>query len=172
MITQYTPLDGTGAASQGFVPQSPFIPPFCITTKDQAKAWARLVRQNFAVAGIKMGHSEALENIAQQAGYADWNGYCPTLKEQHSTLVGTGLAISGLYLQHKFCGHILRSLPQGEDAGCWRITIQFETPVDVVASPSFSNFRSRVDAIVALNGVSFAKISNGCPQLVYGIAAD
>ena len=43
------------------------------TTLDQAKASARALRTSLATLDVSVTHSQALEVVAQQLGYRDWN---------------------------------------------------------------------------------------------------
>jgi len=47
-----------------------------------------------------------------------------------------------------------------------QLTLQFDTPVDVVQFDSFSSFRSRVHGFVGPDGRSPRKTSDGVPHLV------
>ena len=44
-----------------------------ISNRDQAKARARELRAELAAAGTPISHSEALECVAKELGYRDWN---------------------------------------------------------------------------------------------------
>ena len=71
------------------------------------------------------------------------------------------------------CGHYLG---QGFEAdvigvqilatpGRYRITLDFDEPVDVVTFASFSSFRKRVSCVIDRHGVTAEKISDGRPHL-------
>lgn len=48
----------------------------------------------------------------------------------------------------------------------FKLTIQFDEPVDVVTFDSFSALRHRVDATVTRNGISPSRTSDGEPHMV------
>jgi len=50
-------------------------------------------------------------------------------------------------------------------SGRYRASIQFDTPVDVVAFDSFSAFRRRVTVTVDATGATAEKTSDGRPHL-------
>lgn len=129
----------------------------------QLKAEARQLRQHARAQGAPVSHAAALERIAQYYGFRDWN----TLRARASNLpeLQLGMAVSGRYLGQPFTGHV-HAIAACGSGGCRRITLQFDRPVDVVTFDSFSNFRSRVSAIIGQDGTSPQKISGGQPQLV------
>jgi hypothetical protein len=47
----------------------------------------------------------------------------------------------------------------------WSLTLRFDEAVDVVTSPLFSNLRRQVNAVVAANGISPRRTSDGQPHL-------
>ncbi|NOR30352.1 MAG: hypothetical protein GQ539_04535, partial [Sulfitobacter sp.] len=50
-------------------------------------------------------------------------------------------------------------------SGMWSLTLRFDEAVDVVTSPLFSNLRRQVNAVVAANGISPRRTSDGQPHL-------
>jgi len=48
----------------------------------------------------------------------------------------------------------------------WSLTLRFDTAIDVVTSPLFSNMRRQINAVVDAQGVSPRKTSDGQPHLV------
>ncbi|HCT33686.1 MAG TPA: hypothetical protein DF966_11065, partial [Sulfitobacter sp.] len=51
-------------------------------------------------------------------------------------------------------------------SGMWSLTLRFDTAIDVVTSPRFSNMRRQINAVVDAQGVSPRKTSDGQPHLV------
>lgn len=129
------------------------------------KAQAKRLRTRLAENGTAVSHSAALELIADQNGYRDWN----TLSAAVGKTAGThafslGERVAGRYLGQPFTGRLvaLQSLAAGRR---FRLTIQFDEPVDVVSFDSFSALRRRVTAVVGEDGRTVEKTSNGLPHL-------
>lgn len=137
--------------------------PSTLPTLPQLKAEARQLRQQAQNQGQPISHSKALEQIARQYGFRDWN----TLHARASNMpeLQLGMQVTGRYLGQPFTGEI-RALAAYGPQGHQRITLQFDTPVDVVTFDSFSNYRSRVSAVITADGCSASRTSNGQPQLV------
>ena len=139
-------------------PQAPGIP--------DVKAQARRLRSDLADRGIAISHSRALEIIARQHGFRDWNTLAAKLKAAAPTprLPTVGEKVRGRYLGQPFTGrfHALTA----SSCGRMRVTIHFDAPVDVVRFASFSSFRSRVSAVIDATGRALARTSDGEPHLV------
>jgi len=120
--------------------------------------------------GTEIGHSAALELVAQSHGVRDWNTLSALAARPNtkpSMRLAAGDQISGSYLNQRFTGRIL-SL-SAEQGGLRKITIHFDEPVDVVTFESFSAFRQRINAQIDEDGVSPRRTSNGVPHLVLDI---
>lgn len=131
------------------------------TVKDQAKR----LRSSLGNNGQNIGHSKALELMAQQYGYKDWNTLNAKLGNRPPPgPVELGQHVQGHYLGKPFAGEVLavRRL-NGQDR--FRVTFQFEEPVDVVEFDSFSAFRQRVTCTIGNDGKTIEKTSNGEPQM-------
>ena len=129
--------------------------------KDQAKR----LRDTLSDTGQNIGHSQALELMARQYGYKDWNTFHAKLgNQQVTTPFKLGQHVSGTYLGKRFTGEVLalRKL-SGHDR--FRISLKFDKPVDVVDFDSFSSFRHRISSTIGLDGKTVEKTSNGKPQL-------
>ncbi|MEM6490681.1 MAG: glyoxalase superfamily protein [Pseudomonadota bacterium] len=114
--------------------------------------------------GHAINHATALERIARRWGHRNWN----TLRATAPTDVSAaptrhGARVAGRYLGHPFSGRVVRIV--AADQG-WRVTIAFDAPVDVSASPRFVAARRRVTALIDTDGVTAAKTSDGVPHLV------
>ena len=130
--------------------------------KDQAKR----LRASLAQSGEAISHSRALELVARQHGYRDWNTLHATIGNRPpGPPVALGDRVSGRYLGQPFRASIIGM--QGQLApDRWHIELQFDEPVDVVTFDSFSAFRSRVSATINADGATTEKTSNGQPHLV------
>jgi hypothetical protein len=132
------------------------------------KAQARRLRQSLTAEGNFITHSEALELLAHQHGFRDWNTLHAAAGNRPATPLALGAHITGHYLGQAFKGEIiaLASLDHGSH---YRLTIEFDEPVDVVSFDSFSAFRKRVNCTVAANGRSPALTGNSEPQMVIAL---
>ncbi len=135
-----------------------------IITRRHAKARARSLRAH-APATEAISHADALERVAHELGYADWNTLSAQLRETLDAPLNVGDRVEGRYLDQPFHGVVV-AMKALEDGRAFAVTIHFDAPLDVVVFDSFSAFRRRVRATVSPAGVSFAKTSNGVPHLV------
>lgn len=133
-----------------------------IYTRVQAKARARQLKAKSKTA---MTLAQALEIVAKEMGFRDWNTASARLSNTPETRWHVGERVSGQYLKQSFAGriHAVRELQAGSG---YEVTIHFDTPVDVVEWESFSAHRQRVKAIVSPEGISWAKTSDGAPHLI------
>lgn len=132
------------------------------TLKDQAKR----LRTRMKDESQDISHSKALELIAAQYGFRDWNtlaakaGNRPPLNPWM-----LGSRVSGHYLGQPFKAEILSVQALTHAPGRYRITFDFEEPVDVVTFDSFSAFRKRVTCTIGEDGRTVEKTSNGRPHM-------
>ena len=133
-----------------------------IYTRVQAKARARQIRADSA-GPITL--AAALEQVAKDMGFRDWNTASARLSNAPETNWQVGERVSGQYLKRTFSGHIhgVRELPSGSG---YEVTVHFDQPVDVVDWDSFSAHRRRVTARVSPEGISWAQTSDGVPHLI------
>lgn len=131
----------------------------------EAKARARTLRAALAANGETISHSAALERVAKDCGFADWNTLSARLSNAPETPLRVGDRVEGSYLKQAFAGRVLavRSL---NDGAAFRVTLAFDEPVDVVTWESFSAFRRRVSATIRPDGASPEKTSDGVPHLI------
>ena len=130
---------------------------------DAFKTEARRLRAARETAGTPVSHSQALELVAAAQGARDWNTLVARPGGNRPLEVGDRVA--GRYLGQPFTGLVRASALSGKPG--WRqVELQFDHPVDVVSFESFSNFRSRVTAVVDEDGRSPQKTSDGRPQMV------
>lgn len=131
---------------------------------DDLKTQAKRLRASLAKDGDFISHSEALELIAHQHGFRDWNGiHAACGNHPPPTPLAIGARVGGCYLGQEFAGEIigLETLSPGRV----RITLNFDLPVDVITFESFSPFRQRVSCVIDNDGKTAEKTSNGQPHL-------
>ncbi|MEW9804874.1 glyoxalase superfamily protein [Mesorhizobium marinum] len=133
-------------------------------TRDQAKARARQIRAEHAGRGAAISHAEALEKVAAELGYRDWNTAAARLSNLPDVPLQVGDRVAGTYLKQPFAGRVL-GVREVHGGASFELTLQFDAPVDVVSFDSFSAFRSRVTATIGSDGVSASRTSDGRPHL-------
>jgi hypothetical protein len=141
---------------------SPILPEI-----ETLKAQARRLRQSLAADGTEIGHSKALELLAAQMGYRDWNtlhAAAGTPGNRPKAPVALGQRVRGHYLNQPFEGEVV-ALHRLGNGTFHRVTLHFDTPVDVVRFDSFSSMRHRVNATIDAKGVSPSHTSDGEPHL-------
>ncbi|MEM8554695.1 MAG: glyoxalase superfamily protein [Pseudomonadota bacterium] len=130
------------------------------------KSDAKTLRTDMAARGVALSQSEALETVAHQHGARDWNTLSAQVKSATPAApVQVGQKVRGTYLGQAFTGEVLglSTLVKGDS---YRVTVKFDTALDVVTFDSFSSFRSRITARINGKGVSLSKLSDGTPHLV------
>ncbi len=135
------------------------------TTDDQIqrlKEQAGRLKDKFKASGEALGHSQALELIAQYYGYKDWNTLSAAVRSQTLPLI-KGDRVSGQYLSHPFTATVVEV--RAERVGWYWLRLQLDEAIDVVESRHFSSWRSQLRATVNREGVTDAKTSNGVPHL-------
>ncbi len=120
-----------------------------LPTTEDLKRQARRMRDHFAEKNIDISHSAALEAIAKQHGYKDWNILSALINRQSMTIEWPEFdeMISGTYLGHNFTGKILK-IQTCTIENLRRYTIKFDDPIDVVASKHFSSFRRQINCFL------------------------
>ena len=132
------------------------------TLKDQAKR----LRARFADEMQPVSHSRALELIAAQYGFRDWNTLHAAVGNRppfDPWMLGS--RVRGTYLGQPFDAEVIGVQALTAQPGRYRMTLHFDTPVDVVTFDSFSAFRQRVNCTVDETGRTPEKTSNGRPHL-------
>lgn len=135
---------------------------------EDLKAQAKRLRQSLTAEGNFISHSEALELLAHQHGYRDWNTLHAAAGNRPASPLALGAQISGRYLGQAFTGEII-ALAQLNHGSHYRLTVEFDEPVDVVTFDSFSAFRKRVNCTVGADGRSPALTGNGAPQMAIAV---
>jgi len=125
-------------------------------TIESLKLQARRMRDHFAENDMDISYAAALETLAKQHGFKDWNILSATIKKQPKPDICPSLdqKISGTYLGHRFTGDILKMQPSNTQ-GARRYTIRFDHPIDVVESQHFSSYRQQINCFLdhSLNSV-------------------
>jgi hypothetical protein len=136
-----------------------------IPTRDVLKTQAKRLRATMTDAGTPITHATALEAVAKQWGYRDWNtlsASAPDTLPQPRWQIAQ--RVQGNYLGQAFAGHIKAVAQTGADY--WQLTLVFDQPIDVVAFDSFSNYRRQVNCVVNSQGVTVQRTSDGQPHVV------
>lgn len=147
-----------------------------LPTLDAAKRQAKRLRGDLAASGTDLSHGRALELVAHQYGYRDWNtlhaaiGNGPPEERAPRSASGSpvqvGEQVRGTYLGQPFIGRVVSVHMLGLAAAArFEVEIDFDEPVDVVTFDSFSSFRRRVKATLDGDGVSATRTSNGEPHM-------
>lgn len=142
--------------------QSPKLPSLDVL-KDQAKR----LRDTLGRQGTVINHSKALELIAAQQGFRDWNtlmgavGNRPPVRSYN-----IGDQVIGHYLGQMFTGTIIGVQTLTNAHGRTRVTFDFDEPVDVITFESWSAYRKRVTCTLDKEGRTVEKTSNGQPHMV------
>jgi hypothetical protein len=136
------------------------------------KQQAKRLRQKLAIDGKEISRGQALELVAGQYGFRDWNTLSATAKTTQSrNSIGPltpGNKVSGRYLGQHFNGTVM-GVQLFQETGRQRVTIDFDKPVDVVKFESFSAFRRRVTSTIGPDGRTSEKTSDGVPHMVLEI---
>jgi len=133
------------------------------------KAQARNLRASLEQEGNFIKHGEALEFIAAQYGYRNWNTLHAALGNTPRGELAVGSRISGAYLGQPFTGTILSLSARGGGTH-YRVALDLDEAVDVVRFNSFSALRKRINGTVRRDGLSHARTSDGTPHLVLEVS--
>lgn len=128
------------------------------------KAEAKSLREERARAGEPLSHGAALEAVARNHGFRDWNTARAALPDRVAVPFQVGMRVKGFYLEQPFRG-LLFGLQLSSDFQHYTVTIQFDEPVNVTPTFMFAAHRQRVTATVDIRGVSPARRGNGQPQM-------
>nr|WP_271185642.1 glyoxalase superfamily protein [Maricaulis virginensis] len=131
---------------------------------DGLKAQAKRLRKSLEAEGNFISHSEALELVARQYGYRDWNTIHAAAGNRPAEPLSLGAKVSGSYLGQAFTAEVI-GLTRLNDGARYRVTLDLDEAVDVVTFDSFSAWRKRVNGTIGRNGVSASRTSDGRPHL-------
>jgi hypothetical protein len=130
--------------------------------KDQA----RRLRTRLGANGDTISHSKALELVAAQHGFKDWNTLHAALGNRAGPeRLKPGARVTGAYLGQPFSARVLGVQALTSAPGNYRVSLDLDEAVDVVTFDSFSSFRKRVNGVIGETGASRERTSNGRPQL-------
>lgn len=127
------------------------------------KLQAKRLRQSLETEGTSISHAEALELVAKQFGFRDWNTMSARISNATRNELQVGHRVTGRYLGHAFSG-ILLGL-QTLSGGRRQVAVRLDEPIDVVKSRWFSSYRRRITGTLEKNGTSYARTSDGQPVL-------
>ena len=119
---------------------------------ENLKQQAKRLRTQMGVDSTAITHSQALELLAHQYGYKNWNTlHAASGNQPPGPPVSIGSIVSGRYLGQPFTGNVISvaELGQGER---YRITVNFEEPVDVVQFEGWYVVFRRDEKLVRLCG--------------------
>lgn len=134
------------------------------TTIEDLKTQAKRLRAALTEAGKPMSHSQALEALARQRGYRDWNTLHAAIGNQPpGPPVALGDIVTGAYLGHPIEAKVVGLSGLGD--GRYRVKLDLATPVNVSAFPAMEVLRRRLNANIRANGETIEKTSDGQPQL-------
>lgn len=136
-----------------------------ISNREQAKARARQLRAALSSASTPISHAQALERVAHELGYRDWNTASARLSNEPEIPLQVGDLVAGRYLKQPFTGRVL-AVKELFGGAAFEVTIHFDAPVDVVEFDSFSNLRTRVTVTVSAAGISQTRTSDGAPHMI------
>lgn len=128
------------------------------------KSEARALREERSRTGAPITHGHALEEIARQHGYRDWNTASAALPNRVLVPFQVGNRVQGTYLGRRFAGFLL-GVQLMPDMRHFEVTVKFDTPVNVSRFDSMVIPRQRVRATVDVHGISPAHTSDGEPHM-------
>ena len=134
-----------------------------IPSIDTLKLQARRLRTELGDSGTPVNHGRALEMLAHQYGYRDWNTLYASAGNRPRP-VNVGETVTGRYLGQPVSGTVIGVRLLG-DSGHRRVTFDFDEPVDVVTFDSFSAYRKRVTCVLNEDGVTVERTSTGQPHM-------
>lgn len=130
------------------------------------KTQAKRMRTELASRGVGFSHGQVLELLAHQYGFKDWNGlYARAQKNSLLSDLRLGQIVEGQYLGQDIVGEVI-AIQKSHTSNCYHLTLELESPIDVVRFDSFSNFRKRIQCRVDEGGMSAEKTSDGQPHMM------
>lgn len=136
-----------------------------IQSVQSLKFEAKALREERSAAGESISHAAALEAVAKAHGFRDWNTARAVLPDRVAVPFQVGQRVHGTYLEQPFKGMLIGVQLMG-DGQHFKITVNFDEPVNVTPNFMFAAYRHRVVATVDLHGVTPALRGNGTPQMV------
>lgn len=124
-----------------------------------AKNRAKKLRAELAAAGTAISHGQALERIADDHGFRDWNALHAAIRDLPPEGWSVGGRVTGHYLSQPFVATVLAA--ERIRPGWFRLELDLDQAVDVVRFESFSNLRKRIRVVVGPSGRSKEHTSDG-----------
>jgi len=134
-----------------------------LPTVDGAKAQAKRLRSRLHADGTVISHSKALELVAAQHGYRDWNTLHGTIARAGAIQPGLGDEVEGRYLGHPFKATVVAA--EKSRPGWVRLALDLDSPVDVSKFDSFSVLRKRITGTLGPDGKTREHTSDGVPHI-------
>lgn len=134
-----------------------------LPTLHDAKQLAKALCEKQKAAGKNMKHAAALELVAGQHGFKDWNTFHAAISGHAPDGFVVGGRVTGTYLSAPFEATVLAV--KMIRPGWFQVQLDLDKPVDVVTFDSFSNMRKRINGTVGPQGMSRERTSDGRPQL-------
>lgn len=126
---------------------------------DTLKSQAKRLRAAMSDKTAPITHAMALEAVARQWGFRDWNTLSAKAQTNVPLTWHVGQRVAGHYLGHAFTGHL--KAVRAASGGFWYLTVVFDTAVDVVQSDAFSSYRRQVNVVVNEDGATTQRLSDG-----------
>jgi hypothetical protein len=131
-----------------------------MTTTNDYKTQARRLRDALVAQGVTLSHSGALELVARQNGVRDWNTL--SAAEPKTTEAADGRPRAPFQVGTRVRVTVHGAETQGRLIGVeetikpelWRVTLAFDTPVDLSTSRLFKAERRRLTTVVGADGRS------------------
>jgi len=138
-------------------------PSTALPTLAAAKSQAKRLRERLAAEDMPISHGHALELVAHQHGFRDWNAFHAAIGNRPPDAFVPGGRVQGRYLGQAFEATILAV--DMLRPGWFKLELDLDDAVDVVSFDSFSNFRKRIRGTVGPSGISRERSSAGQPHL-------
>ncbi len=130
-----------------------------LSTLSQAKDKAKRLRAFLAGQGEAIGHARALERVARDYGFRDWNALHAAIRDRPPQDWTPGGRVTGRYLSQPFAATVLTA--DQVRPGWFRLMLDLDDAVDVVRFDSFSNLRKRIRVEVGPDGHSKERTFDG-----------
>lgn len=129
----------------------------------EAKDHARRLRAQLGDQGTQIGHAKALELVAHDNGFRDWNTLHAAIGNRPPVGWTLGGRVQGRYMSQPFEAVIVAV--EIVCPGWFRLTLDLDEAVDTVTFESFSNYRKRIHGVIGAKGTSRERTSQGMPHL-------
>lgn len=131
---------------------------------DELKSQAKRLRASLA-GTTPISHVKALEAVAKQHGYRDWNtSHAACANAPPAPAWQVGQTVTGAYMGHPVRG-VIKSVSAWAEGRMTHLSIDLDDPVNVSAFDSFDVMSRRLKANIGKDGATVEKTSNGVPHL-------